>query len=260
MGDLSGVIARLADDLFRARNTGEAIAPIRHAADLDVAAAYAIQKVNVDRLVAGGARRVGRKIGLTSKAVQTQLGVDQPDFGVLLDTMVRPAGGTQVVGELIAPRIEGEIAFRIGADIVEPGQSAASMAAHVESVAAAFEIVDSAIAGWDIKIVDTVADNASCGTFVIGPWRAYQADMDLKSPRMSLSRDGEVVSTGVGAASLGDPLNALAWLANTSAELGDPLRTGELVLAGALGPMVALTVGDYGLAIEGFPLLRVRAA
>ncbi|MBX3484286.1 fumarylacetoacetate hydrolase family protein [Phenylobacterium sp.] len=251
----------LAADLFAARATRTPIGPIRLAdPSLDIDGAYAIQKANIDRLLAGGAWRVGRKIGLTSLAVQKQLGVDQPDFGVLLDGMVRTADRPLDLAELIAPRIEGEIVFRIGRDITEPGLPTEALAGHVEAVAAGFEIVDSAIAGWDISIIDTIADNASCGVFVIGPWQPYATGRDLKSPAMTLTRDGEVVSTGSGAASLGDPLQALAWLAETAIRMGDPLRASELVLGGALGPMIPLTAGDYDLAIDGFPPLRVRAA
>lgn len=250
----------LAAALFAARASGQPIAPVRFTEpSLDIDAAYAIQKLNVDRLITDGARRVGRKIGLTSLAVQRQLGVDQPDFGVLLDSMVRTAERPFTIAELIAPRIEGEIVFLIGKDITEAGLSAEALGAHVDSVAAGFEIVDSAIARWDISIVDTIADNASCGTFVLGPWQPYATGRDLRSPGMSLTRNGEVVSSGTGAASLGDPMVALAWLADTAIRLGDPLRAGEIVLAGALGPMIPMTAGDYTLSIDTFPLLTVRA-
>lgn len=254
-------IETLADRLFAARQSRKAISPIRLAEPaLDVASAYAVQKVNIQRQLSAGDRCVGRKIGLTSKAVQTQLGVDQPDFGVLLESMGRTPGATLAMSELIAPRIEGEIVFRVGRDIMEGGLDCARLAHHIGAVASAFEIVDSAIAGWDISIVDTVADNASCGTFVVGLWQPYHLGRDLKSPRMALSRNGDVISTGSGAATLGDPLNALLWLAETSIRLGDPLRAGEFVLAGALGPMVPLMPGIYSLEIEGFPKLQVSAA
>jgi 2-keto-4-pentenoate hydratase len=203
---------------------------------------------------------VGRKIGLTSEAVQRQLGVDQPDFGVLFNSMnLGGAGAAFAVSSLISPRIEAEFAFLLRADIKDGPVTPASAGQAVEAVAVAAEIVDSAIADWDINIVDTVADNASCGGFVVGPWVPFTADLDLPARGMRMSRDGVEISKGRGAATLGDPLNALAWLAATAIEVGDPLRAGEIVLAGALGPMVTLTPGDYVVEIDGFEPLSMRA-
>ncbi|WP_374348656.1 2-keto-4-pentenoate hydratase [Phenylobacterium sp.] len=250
-----------ADDLFLARQDGVAIPPVRtRLPEADIEAAYRVQQRNVDRLRRGGSLIVGRKIGLTSEAVQKQLGVDRPDFGVLFDFMHMGGEGANIaVSRLISPRVEAEFAFRLGADITEAGLGAAGVAVCVADVCVAAEIVDSAIAGWDINIVDTVADNASCGAFVAGPWVPFDVALDLPRRVMRMTRDGQTISEGRGAATLGDPLNALAWLADTAVTYGEPLRAGEIVLAGALGPMVGLTPGDYAIEIEGFATLSFRA-
>ncbi|QUD90347.1 2-keto-4-pentenoate hydratase [Phenylobacterium montanum] len=259
--ELNSAIQDVANRLFAARAGRLAIPAVRNALpEKDIAAAYAVQLVNVRRTLAQGAQIVGRKIGLTSQAVQKQLGVDQPDFGVLFDFMDFGGMGAEIsASQLIAPRIEAEFAFKLGADISERPASAAEVGRAVEAVAVAAEIVDSAIAGWDINIVDTVADNASCGGFVAGPWIPFTPELDLPSRTMRMIRDGAEISTGRGAATLGDPLNALAWLARTAIDFGEPLKAGEIVLAGALGPMVPLAPGDYVVEIDGFKPLWLRA-
>lgn len=251
---------RIAERLFQARQTCIAIPPIRDELGGDgIAAAYRVQKLNIDRLVAAGARRVGRKIGLTSTAVQQQLGVDSPDFGVLLDAMAWRGDAVSIpVSGLIAPRIEAEIAFVLSRDI-ETMTAGADLSPFIAGVAASAEIVDSAIADWAINILDTVADNASSGRFALGTPLAFAAGMDLPARRMVLRRDGETVSTGAGAATLGDPLTALAWLAETAIAFGDPLRAGDIILAGALGPMTPFTPATYEIEIDGFPQLTVTA-
>lgn len=260
LSDLETAIGSCADALFEARRTRAAIGPVRlQLPAKDVAAAYAVQQINNRRLDGAGGRRVGRKIGLTSEAVQRQLGVDRPDFGVLFDTMDYGGDGAVVsAASLISPKIEAEIAFRLRQDIAEKGLTAAEIAGAVEAVAACAEIVDSAIAGWDIDIVDTIADNASCGGFVVDGWQDFSPEMDLPARQMRMTRDAEEISTGTGAATLGDPLNALIWLAETAIDAGEPLRAGEVVLAGALGPMRPLTPGDYRIEISGFAPLHVR--
>lgn len=251
----------VADRIWNARASGQAIGPVRdELPPQDIAAAYAVQRINVRRQLGAGRRQVGRKIGLTSEAVQKQLGVDQPDFGALFDDMHLGGMGAEIrIRSLISPRIEAEFAFLLGDDITEGPVTADSAAKAVESVAVAAEIVDSAIANWDIKIVDTVADNASCGAFVVGPWVPFARSLDLPARSMRMTRGDEEISKGAGAATLGDPLNALAWLAQTAIDLGDPLRAGEIVLAGALGPMTPLKVGDYVVEIDGFKPLWMRA-
>lgn len=229
--------------------------PCRPVRDLlgstDVAAAYAVQRRNLDLRFAGGATRIGRKIGLTSEAVQSQLGVRQPDSGHLLDEM-QVAAETVPAGRLLQPRVEAEIAFWLGRDLAHV-DSIDEVADAVESVAAAIEIVDSRIIDWDISIVDTVADNASSGMFALSDRRVRLESIDVLAAEMGMTRNDELVSTGTGSACLGHPLNAVLWLANASASLGDPLRAGEVILSGALGPLVPVGRGDdvkaeiYGL-------------
>ena len=231
--------------LEHAAATGVPCAPVR---DLigrdDIATAYRVQTVIVGRRAAAGHARVGRKVGLTSPAVQQQLGVDQPDFGVLLDTMQVPDRGVVPPGTLLQPKVEGEVAFLLVGDL-DGEVTPASVRAAVASAHAAIEVVDSRIAGWDIGIVDTVADNASSGLFVVAERGVPLAEVEPAYVVMTLSHNGRTASTGTGSACLGDPLDALAWLARTARRYGDPLRAGELVLSGALGPMVAVRPGDH---------------
>jgi 2-keto-4-pentenoate hydratase len=230
--------------LRRAAADGVPCAPVR---DLigsgDIAAAYRVQSALIAERIGRGAVRVGRKIGLTSPAVQQQLGVEQPDFGVLLDDMAVPDGGTVPPGRLLQPKVEGEVAFRLGADL-DGTLDRATVRGAVASAHAAVEIVDSRVAGWDIRIADTVADNASSGLYVVSDRAVPLDEVEPVAVTMTLEVNGQVVSRGSGSDCLGDPLTALEWLARTAAEFGDPLRAGELVLSGALGPMVVVQPGD----------------
>jgi 2-keto-4-pentenoate hydratase len=255
------VIEDVAARLFAARSERRPIPPVRTSLpEMDVAVAYQVQQRNVRRRLETGRRIVGRKIGLTSEAVQRQLGVDQPDFGVLFDDMAyRGDDVTIPLRGFIAPRIEAEIAFVLRTDITVQGLSRAGIEAAIGEVAASAEIVDSAIAGWDINIVDTIADNASSGAYALGAPQPYAPGLDLPARVMRLSRGGEALAAGSGAATLGHPLAALSWLADTAVALGEPLRAGEVILAGALGPMTPFQAGDYLVEIEGFPPLTVRA-
>jgi 2-keto-4-pentenoate hydratase len=210
----------------------------------DVAAAYAVQRALVADRTAGGARVVGRKIGLTAEAVQRQLGVDRPDFGVLLDDMEVADAATVPAGRLLQPKVEAEVAFVLGEDLDVDDIDAARAARAVESAVASLEIVDSRIRDWDITFGDTVADNASSGLYVLGADRVDLGRVVPADVEMTMTVDGEVASTGTGRACLGDPLAALAWLARTARDLGDPLRAGQVVLSGALGPMVPVTSGS----------------
>ena len=227
--------------LAQAASTKTPCAPVR---DLigrdDVSTAYAVQQALTARRVAAGGRIVGRKIGLTSTAVQEQLGVDRPDFGVLFADMEVAEGNAVPAGVLLQPKVEAEVAFILGRDL-DGGVDVRDAVAYVVP---ALEIVDSRIAGWDISFADTVADNASSGLFVLGDRRATLAEVEPASVEMTLRLNGEVVSEGSGKACLGDPLEALAWLARTAREFGEPLRAGQIVLSGALGPMAAVTSGD----------------
>ncbi|WP_159980566.1 MULTISPECIES: 2-keto-4-pentenoate hydratase [unclassified Novosphingobium] len=231
----------------RLRNayTQGAIAPLRDTLDpTDADGAYAIQAVNTRFWEAMGRRIVGRKVGLTAKAVQTQLGVDQPDFGVLFADMDVPNGGNVSPSTLLQPKAEAEIAVIIGADLPAREISEAEMVAAISEAAAAIEIVDSRIADWNITFADTVADNGSSALFVLGEERRSLEGLDLWSCGMVLERNGEVASLGAGAACLGHPIKAATWLANTLAARGEPLRKGDIILTGALGPMVPLFSGD----------------
>lgn len=211
----------------------------------DVNAAYEVQSTWVADRTKGGSVVVGRKIGLTSPAVREQLGVDQPDFGFLLDDMVCPEGVPVDITRTLQPKIEAEIAFVLAHDLTDDEIGPAEVAAATGHVVAALEIVDSRIAAWDIDIVDTVADNASSGLFVLGHDPVPLDGLDLSSCAMTMSRGDEVVSKGTGADCMGDPLLAVAWLATTARDRGRPLRAGEVVLSGALGPMVPVVAGDH---------------
>ena len=237
-------VAEAAARLQAAEQAGEPTAPVR---DLigsdDVSAAYAVQTRLAEARIAAGAVVVGRKIGLTSAAVQAQMGVDQPDFGILFDDMVYADGGTIPFSAVLQPRAEAEIAFVLKDDLAAGDLDADQVRAAIDYGVAALEICGSRIAGWDISFGDTVADNASAGAYVLGTERKTLDEFDPVAVTMSMSIDGEEVSTGVGAASLGDPINAVVWLARQARELGAPLRAGQVILSGAMGPMRAVTPG-----------------
>ena len=221
------------------------VAPLR---DLllptDAEAAYAIQSINTHIWTAQGRRIVGRKIGLTAKAVQAQLGVEQPDYGVLFHDMMIEDGGFLVRSQVLQPKAEAEVALVLAHDLPDPNASIDDVIAATAYALPAIEIVDSRIADWKITFADTVADNGSSAFFVLGRTPRPLSGLDLKTCGMVLEVNGHVVSLGAGAACLGHPLNAAAWLARTLAGRGDGLKAGEIVLTGALGPMVPLAVGD----------------
>lgn len=240
-------IEAAAERLSEAAARGVACAPV---ADLlgpdDIDAAYQVQHRLTERRLAAGARIVGRKIGLTSPAVQRQIGVGRPDFGVLFADM-RYAEGVEIpVSRLLQPKAEAEVAFLLAADIADPEAAADPVAIRdaVEFAFPALEIVDCRIADWRIGITDTVADNASSGVFVVGAGAKPLNGFEPADVTMTLRRGGEIVSRGTGRDCLGDPLNALGWLARTLIEVGTPLRAGDLVLSGALGPMVPVRPGN----------------
>jgi len=236
---LTDEIRAAADRLLRAAADRVPCPPVRDLLpEQTVGSAYAVQSLLTRARLDRGRRVTGRKIGLTAPVVQAQLGVDQPDFGVLFDDMDRSDDAVIDLGLLVQPRIEAEIAFVLGADLDADDLDAGAARSAVAEVVPALEIVDSRIADWDISIVDTVADNASSGLYVLGETRTPLGDLDLRTVSMQLTDDGRVVSEGSGAACLGDPVAALVWLARTARELGAPLRAGEVVLSGALGPMV----------------------
>jgi 2-keto-4-pentenoate hydratase len=243
------------DDLarrLREAYTDGAVPPLRDGLDpLDAAGAYAVQEINTRFWQAAGRRIVGRKAGLTAKAVQTQLGVDQPDFGALFVDMRVADGGLLDSAKCLQPKAEAEIAFVLSADLPDVTTTPDQVAAVVAFVHAAIEIVDSRIADWKITFADTVADNGSSAFFVLADAGKPLAGLDLEGAAMEMTVNSEVLSTGVGAAALGNPLNAAAWLARTLAARGEPLKAGDILLAGALGPMVTLNPGDRVRAVIG---------
>lgn len=234
-----------ANALHEARRSRRAIPPVSTTYGITTLDdAYAVAEFGIRRRIDAGARIIGKKIGLTSAAVQQQLGVSQPDFGMLLSDMELADGALVPMDRLIQPRIEAEIAFVIGRDLPEQPPSYSEFLLSIAYALPALEIVDSAIIDWKISLVDTVADNASCGMYVLGTQPALLGLHDLAAVTMQLDRNGRTVSTGTGAACLGHPLRAAYWLARTMAERGRALRSGEVILSGALGPMVPLVRGD----------------
>jgi 2-keto-4-pentenoate hydratase len=254
---ISAAVARLSTAL----ETRVPCAPVRDLIGTDdLAAAYAVQQGLVRERLAGGATVVGRKIGATSEAVQTQLGVDQPDFGYLLSDMDVSAMEPIPMRTLLQPRVEAEVAFVLARDVDmdEASITLESVRDCVEVALPALEIVDSRIDRWDIGFTDTVADNASSGLYVVGSDGRTLDELSPVDVEMSLTINGETRSTGTGAACLGDPLEALRWLAVQCTRFGDPLRAGQVVLSGALGPFVPFASGDAVVAsISGFAPLAV---
>ncbi|SEE88809.1 2-keto-4-pentenoate hydratase [Burkholderia sp. WP9] len=254
----------LALRLRESERTRQTIAPLRdderftHLNPATAAGfAYMVQQINVEARVAAGERIVGRKIGLTSPAVQRQLGVDQPDFGALFASMAYGDNQPIALGELIQPKVEAEIALVLEHDLTHEKHTYADLIRATAYAVAAIEVVDSRIEGWNIRFVDTVADNASSARFVLGSRPVLLRDVDLAACAMTLSNDAETLSRGNGAACLGNPLNAAVWLADRMQQLGTPLRAGDVLMTGALGPMVAVTrSGTFSAQIEGLGSVR----
>jgi len=242
---MSNKFEELAERLRNAYTSG-AVAPLRDGLEpTDADGAYAVQTINTRYWEAQGRRIVGRKAGLTAKAVQAQLGVDQPDFGVLFDDMRVADGGRIDPANSLQPKAEAEIAFVLGSDLPDADTTVEQVAAAVARVHTAIEIVDSRIADWKITFADTVSDNGSSSYFVLADEGLPLEGLDLEGAAMEMEINGTVASTGNGAAALGNPLNAAAWLAQTLAARFEPLKAGDIILAGALGPMVALAPGDH---------------
>ncbi len=220
--------------------------------------AYAVAQRSLE-LSRSGIRRVGRKIGLTSAAVQQQMGVDTPDFGVLLADMAFGDSEPIPADRLLQPRVEAEVAFVLARDLPDRPVVASDVLRATEFVVAAIEVVDSRIRDWDISIVDTVADNASSGLFVLGGAPRRPTDVDVRAVEMELTCEGSTVSSGTGAACLGHPVNAVVWLANAVAERGAPLEAGEVILSGSLGPLAAVERGrTYEAAFRGLGTVRAQ--
>ena len=254
MSDASLLSTEAAAALIMAAHVGgQAIAPLRERiVQANPDGAYAIQDANTRAWLAQGRRLVGRKIGLTSLAVQAQLGVDQPDFGMLFADMAVGDGEPVALSRLIQPKVEAEVALIMGRDLDHERHTYADIIRATEYVLPAIEIVDSRIEKWNIKFLDTVADNASSGLFVLGCRPARLSDVDLTECTMQMKRGDDVVSRGNGRACLGSPLNAAVWLADVMVRCGRPLQAGDIVLSGALGPMVAVTEPSrYDVTIDG---------
>lgn len=252
-------IDTVATILREATESVRSVPPVRsHFQGADVKSAYQVQAANTRAWQASGRRLVGRKVGLTSAAVQKQLGVNQPDFGALFADMAVLDGEDVPITRLVQPRAEAEVALVLERDLVEPDVTPAEVASAVAFAVASIEIVDSRVENWDISIVDTIADNASSGLFVIGNRPRRLSDIDLRTCGMTLEKNGRPVSFGSGAACLGNPLNAAVWLARVLAKASAPLKAGDIVMTGALGPMIPIRAGDaFEAHIGGFGSVHI---
>ncbi|HTS23973.1 MAG TPA: 2-keto-4-pentenoate hydratase [Casimicrobiaceae bacterium] len=255
-------VQAVAARLRKAAETGVAIPPIRdELAAGGVAAAYAVQKANTAHYLKSGRRLVGRKVGLTSKSVQKQLGVDSPDFGMLFADMAVADGEEVAAGRVLQPKAEAEVALVLERDLKHPAITLSELISAVAYVLPAVEIVGSRIEKWNIKLLDTIADNASSGLFALGAEPHKLDGLDLRLCGMVMERRGTPVSMGAGAACLGHPLNAALWLARTMVAVGSPLKAGDVVMTGALGPMVEIAPGDVlDTRINGVGSVRVAFA
>ncbi|MDD2161372.1 2-oxopent-4-enoate hydratase [Pseudomonas sp. MIL19] len=238
-------IEQYGEELYQAFITRRAIAPLlSREPEISIEDAYRIQERFVARRLAAGETIIGKKIGATSKPVQDFLGVYQPDFGMLTSAMLFAEGDTIDLSQMIQPKAEAELAFVLKHDLKGPGITAMDVIRATDYVLPCFEIVDSRIENWQIKIQDTVADNASCGVFVLGKTKGDPRKLDITLAGMVLEKNGELFSTGVGAAVQGSPANAVAWLANTLGELGIPFKAGEVILSGSQSALVPVVDGD----------------
>ena len=254
-------ITSFGDALFDAMVSRTTIAPLTtQVPDISIDDAYLISRRFLERRLASGERVVGTKIGVTSKAVMTMLNVHQPDFGYLTDTMMFATGAEVPASRtLIAPRAEGEIAFILKRDLCGPGVTNADVMRATDFVMPCFEIVDSRITDWKIKIQDTIADNASCGVVVLGDRAVKPTAVDLSTCGIVVTLNGEIISTGAGAAALGSPVNCITWLANTLGVRGISLKAGEVILSGSLVPLQPVKPGDnMHMAIGGIGQCSVR--
>jgi 2-keto-4-pentenoate hydratase len=258
----TAVLQRLATSLRDAVRERQPIPPVRDAlAAMGVAGAYAVQDVNTQHALESGRRLTGRKIGLTSKSVQQQLGVDAPDFGMLFADMELAPDEEVAPGRVLQPKVEAELAVVLERDLDSEPVTLSRLVSAIAYVLPAVEIVGSRIRDWDIGLLDTVADNASSGLYALGTQPRKLSEVDLRTCGMLMERRGEVVSLGVGAACLGHPLNAALWLARKMAEVGRPLRAGDVIMTGALGPMVSVAPGDLiETTIAGLGVVRTAFA
>lgn len=256
-------INAFADEIYKALRGQTMIDPLsEREPEMTIEDAYAVSsKLLEKRIELDGEKVIGKKIGVTSKAVQNMLGVHQPDFGYLTDAMVAEEGAPlSITDKMIQPRAEGEIAFVLKKDLMGPGITATDVLQATDFIVPCFEIVDSRVKDWNIKIQDTVADNASCGYFLLGQNAVSPRSVDLSTCGMVMELNGHVVSTGAGAAALGSsPVSCVVWLANTLGKLGTPLKAGEVILSGSLVPLQPVKPGDYmSVSIGGIGRTAVR--
>ena len=246
-------LIQVADILWSAESSMKTCDPIRTIiGEQNIKDAYAIQMIITQRKINRGDKIIGHKIGLTSHAVQKQMGVSQPDFGSLTDRTQVTNGGSIGLSKLMQPKIEAEIAFVLKTDLDIEDPSREDIVNAIDYASPAIEIVGSRITDWNIRITDTVADNASASHFVVGDKKVNLSDIDLINCRMRIEGQQGIVSEGIGSACLGNPIRAVQWLANTMIELGTPLKQGEIILSGALGPMYTIeSSGSYSAEIEG---------
>lgn len=250
----------LAEKLYQARLLAAPVAPLSEThPEITLDDAYKISRLGFQKRLKTPTKYVGRKIGLTSLAVQKQLGVGQPDFGYITADMLVDHEGVVGSKALIAGRVEGEVAFVLGKELKGPGVSWDDVVAATDHVLGCIEIIDSRVKDWKIKIQDTIADNASSAMIVLGNHPKKLSAIDLEMAGMALRLNGEVESTGVGAACLGHHIHSVVWLANTLGTLGETLRAGDIILSGAYGPVVPFKPGDLcEVEISGLGKIRCR--
>lgn len=254
-------IFQCGDELYNAMSQRRTLSPLTERfPNITMDDAYKISLQMLERRVSAGERIIGKKIGVTSRAVQNMLNVHQPDFGYLTHKMAFSEGQEMPISQqLIQPKAEGEIAFILKKDLMGPGITNADVLAATDCVIPCFEVVDSRIENWQIKIQDTVADNASCGLFILGDQAVDPRKIDLSTCGMVVEKNGEIISTGAGAAALGSPVNCVTWLANTLGQFGIPLCAGEVILSGSLVPLEQVKVGDFmRVSIGGIGSASVR--
>ncbi len=252
-----------ADELYDALRNQQMIEPLSdREPEMTIEDAYQVSSQLLQkRIEIDGEKVIGKKIGVTSTAVMNMLGVDQPDFGYLTDAMVVEEGQPlSITDKMIQPRAEGEIAFVLKRDLIGPGITASDVLQATDFIVPCFEIVDSRIRDWKIKIQDTVSDNASCGYFLLGQDAVSPRSLDLSTCGMVMELNGQLASTGAGAAALGSsPVSCVVWLANTLGRLGTPLKAGEVILSGSLVPLQPVKAGDYmSVSIGGIGRCAVR--
>ena len=254
-------IIQAGNALYEAHINQKTVKPLtQQYADMTLDNAYHVSLQMLERRLQAGERVIGKKIGITSKAVQNMLNVNQPDFGFLTQTMAYSEGQDMPISEkLIQPKAEGEIAFILKKDLIGPGITNADVLAATDCVMPCFEVVDSRIENWNIKIEDTIADNASCGLFILGDQAISPRKLDLTTCGMVVEKNGAVISTGAGAAAMNNPVNCVTWLANTLGQFGIRLKAGEVILSGSLVPLEPVVAGDYmRVSIGGIGSTSVR--